>query len=161
MTDTGTVTGTGSTDLSTVDALRAEPVRLARQLGWFVLSGLACSAAQAVIYLVLRRFTGPAPAGLVALVVTTVLNTESHRRLTFPASRARAGRAHLESGLTAAIVYVVSLALLGLVGWLWTDLTPVWEAVVIAAVTGTMGLLRFTVLRDWVFTDRRASRHRS
>lgn len=152
------MTGAPAAEQPTATALRTEPLRLAGQLGRFAGSGLVCSVAQAAIYLALRRFSGPALASLVALVVTTVLNTEAHRRLTFPSSRASAGRAHLESGATAAVVYVVSLSLLPLVGAVWTDLTPTREALVIAGVTGAMGLLRFTVLRDWVFTNRRGRR---
>ncbi len=168
MTRTATGPSTARTDPSAAEPSpvvlageagpRARIVELLRQLGWFIGAGLACSGAQAAIYLVLRRGSSPAVAGLVALVVTTVLNTEAHRRLTFPASRTGAPRAHLEAGSTAAAVYAVSLVALPIVETLGTDLTPVREAIVIASVTGTVGLLRFTVLREWVFANRRRPR---
>lgn len=129
---------------------RRSPV-LVTQLSWFVGAGVVSTLLQDGIYLGLRSLWAPAVASLISLVISTVFNTELHRKWTFAGSRAGVWRAHVEAGIAAAAVYGLSMLLLGVIDGTWTQLTPVGEALVITAVTAGLGLLRFAVLRRWVF----------
>jgi putative flippase GtrA len=90
-------------------------------------------------------------ANLVGAVVSTMLANELHRRLTFHAgSRVPWFAAQVEGGgLTVAGMAATSLALVALSAW--TDATGATvQLLVIGAVTGVVGLIRFAALR-WLF----------
>ncbi|HXV92365.1 MAG TPA: GtrA family protein [Pseudonocardia sp.] len=124
--------------------------RWVRELARFAAVGTASTALQAVLYLLLRSVSGPAGASWVALLVTTLVNTEAHRHLTFRAA-ADVGpwRAHLQAGVTCAVVYVVNLVLTWQVDALRGD--RLLELAALTAVGAATGLLRFAILRHWVF----------
>ncbi len=92
-------------------------------------------------------------------MASTLLANELHRRLTFHASAAVGWqRAQLEGGGLAAIgLAATSLALVVLqavvpdAGWFL-------QVLLVAAVTGGIGLLRFAALRAWVFAAARRAR---
>jgi putative flippase GtrA len=117
----------------------------------FVTVGISSSVVYFALFLALRRF-GPVPANVVAFVVSTALATELHRRVTFHAG-GRVGwfTAQCESGGLALVGLVATSAALtaldGVVGDAW------WaQVLLIAAVTGAIGLVRFAALRLWVFS---------
>src|SRR3954447_9679961 len=117
----------------------------------FVTVGVVSSAVYFALFLALRGL-GPVPANAVAFVVSTVLATEPHRRVTFRAG-GRVGwfTAQCESGGLALVGLLATSAALaaldGVVGDAW------WaQVLLIAAVTGTIGLIRFAALRLWVFS---------
>jgi putative flippase GtrA len=117
----------------------------------FVTVGVVSSAVYFALFLALRGL-GPVPANAVAFVVSTVLATELHRRVTFHAG-GRVGwfTAQCESGGLALVGLLATSAALaaldGAVGDAW------WaQVLLIAAVTGTIGLIRFAALRLWVFS---------
>ncbi|MGY1620037.1 GtrA family protein [Geodermatophilus sp. SYSU D00691] len=117
----------------------------------FVTVGVSSSLVYFALFLALRG-TGALPANAVAFVVSTVLANELHRRVTFHAG-GRVGwlAAQWESGgLAVAGLAATSLALAALDGTLGTA----WwaDVVLIAAVTGAIGLVRFAALRLWVFS---------
>lgn len=117
----------------------------------FVTVGVVTSLVYFGVFRALR-FAGEQPANLVGAVLSSILANELHRRLTFRAGQ-RVGwlAAQVEGGALAVVGLVAtstSLAALdGVVGDTW------WvELLLIAAVTGAVGLVRFVALRLWVFS---------
>ncbi len=117
----------------------------------FVTVGGISSAVYFAVFLTLRGF-GEQPANLVGAVFSSMLANELHRRLTFHAGdRVRWFTAQVEGGGLAVAGLVAtssSLALLdGVLGDAW------WaQLLLIAGVTGAVGLGRFVALRLWVFS---------
>lgn len=128
------------------------------QLTRFAVVGLMSSALYAVAFLTFGSL-GNLAANLIGMVASTLLANELHRRLTFHASAAVGWvRAQLQGGGLAVVGLVAtSLALLALqtaapdAGWLV-------QVLMIAAITGSIGLVRFAALRAWVFTAARRAR---
>jgi putative flippase GtrA len=117
----------------------------------FVTVGVSSSLVYFALFVALRGL-GAVPANVVAFVVSSVLANELHRRVTFHAG-GRVGwfTAQCEAGgLAVAGLLATSLALAaldGIVGKAW------WaQLLLIAAVTGVIGLIRFAALRLWVFS---------
>ncbi|PRY37162.1 putative flippase GtrA [Geodermatophilus tzadiensis] len=120
------------------------------QFSRFVLVGGFSSAVYSVLFVVLRGL-GEVPANLVGAALSSVLANELHRRLTFRAGeRVSWFAAQWEGGaLAVAGMVATSLAL----SWFNASVhepAVVAEVLVIAAVTATIGTLRFLALR-WVF----------
>jgi putative flippase GtrA len=120
----------------------------------FVAVGVLSTAVYFAVFLALSPI-GQQPANLVGAVLSSMLANELHRRLTFHAGE-RVGwlNAQLEGGgLAAAGLLATSAALAVLDGVLgsawWADL------LLIAGVTGAVGLVRFVALRFWVFPGHR------
>ena len=126
------------------------------QVAIFGLIGLLSTAATAVLYALLRSWSPPLVANLIALVMVTLLNTEANRRLTFPGAGTSGRRVHLQGLVVFAMYYTLtSGALLGLHA---VDAHPSrWLEVAVllaASVLGTAG--RFVLMRSWVFASRPA-----
>jgi putative flippase GtrA len=127
------------------------PVALTRQLARFVAVGVASTVAYLALFVLLHPGVGAQAANLLALLVTALLNTAANRRFTFGV-RGRAKRAAhqaqglvvfaLGSGLTSG-----SLALLHASGV--TARTT--ETLVLVSANLFSTLLRFLLLRAWVF----------
>jgi putative flippase GtrA len=119
---------------------------------WYVVAGVSTTLLQGLLFLLLRDPVGSLPANMAATVVTTLVNTEFHRRVTFANSSSSPFRRHLQSALTllfyATYGSVVLLALRALVG------TPsaTMEAAALMAGSTVGGIGRFVLLRWWVFT---------
>ena len=120
---------------------------LSRQLACYVVIGAMSAALQASTYLLVRPFGGLVGASCVALLVSTALNTEGQRRLTFAGTPVGAGRVHLQAGLTAVVVQVLGVTIVTVA----PDLAPAGELLVLGAVGCMIGGLRFVVLRCWIF----------
>ncbi|SFP99361.1 Putative flippase GtrA (transmembrane translocase of bactoprenol-linked glucose) [Geodermatophilus dictyosporus] len=123
------------------------------QFSRFVLVGGFSSAVYGLLFVLLRGL-GEVPANLVGAALSSVLANELHRRLTFRAGE-RVGwfAAQWEGGaLALAGMVATSLAL----SWFNSSVhepAVAAEVLVIAAVTATIGTLRFLALR-WVFRPR-------
>ncbi|MGH3625400.1 MAG: GtrA family protein [Sciscionella sp.] len=50
---------------------------------WYVVAGVSSTLLQGLLFLLLRGPVGSLPANVAATVVTTLVNTEFHRRVTF------------------------------------------------------------------------------
>jgi len=113
------------------------------------------SALYAVAFLTFGSL-GNLVANLIGMVASTLLANELHRRLTFHASAAVGWlRAQLQGGGLAVVGLVAtSYSLLALqaaapdVGWFV-------QVLMIAGITGGIGLMRFVTLKAWVFTAAR------
>ncbi|MEV6522935.1 bifunctional glycosyltransferase family 2/GtrA family protein [Longispora sp. NPDC051575] len=130
----------------------ALPVGLARQLVRFAAVGAASTCAYLALYALLRVGLGAQAANLVALGVTAVANTAANRRLTFGISGMRNAARHQAQGFA---VFLVCLAVTGgaLAGLHAATGTPprAVELGVLVAANLTATVLRFLLLRGWVF----------
>ncbi|MEV5717818.1 bifunctional glycosyltransferase family 2/GtrA family protein [Amycolatopsis mediterranei] len=131
------------------------PPRLVTQLVRFAAIGVSSTLAYLVLFLLLRTVVGAQPANFAALLVTAIGNTALNRRLTFGIrGRAGAGR-HQFEGL---LVFGLGLALTsGSLALLNGSSTPglVLELTVLVLANLAATVLRFLLLRGWVFNPRR------
>jgi putative flippase GtrA len=131
------------------------PAGLLRQLVRFSVIGVASTLAYLVLFLACRAPLGAQGANLVALLVTAVANTAANRRLTFGITgRAKAGRHQLQGlGVFGLGLALTAGALAGL-----HALHPApdrgLELTVLVAANLAATLLRFVLLRGWVFRSR-------
>jgi len=121
--------------------------------------GLASTLAYLVGYLLLRRGMSPQPANGIALLLTAIANTAANRRLTFGV-RGRDGalRHHLQGlGVFAAALTLTSLSLAVLHAVVPSPgrITEL-SVLVLANLAATM--MRFALLRGWVFRVRTTTR---
>jgi putative flippase GtrA len=127
---------------------------LGHHAAWYVVAGVVSTGVQSVLFVVLQPPVGSQLANLVAIGLTTIGNTEFHRRVTFAGRQSEPGKRHLQDFLTflfyAGYGSIVLASLDAVVG------NPsVWmETVVLFAASGVGGVARFVVLRWWVFADR-------
>src|SRR6266511_2739787 len=142
-----------------VPAPAADPRHeLGTHAAWYVVAGVVTTAAQAVLFLLLRDALGSQAANLVALAATTAGNTEFHRRVTFAGRHSHAGKRHLQdllafafyAGYGSAVLAVLDTVVATPSSWAETG------ALLLASLAG--GLVRFAVLRWWVFAARRTAR---
>ncbi|MGH3647294.1 MAG: GtrA family protein [Micromonosporaceae bacterium] len=122
------------------------------QLLRFAAVGAATTVAYLGLYVVLRTGAGAFSANLIAAVATTVLSTALHRRITFgqrPDGTALWQQAQglLLFGLNAALTSGALSSLSALV----PDPGQHAELAVLVVATAVAGLLRFVLLRTWVF----------
>jgi putative flippase GtrA len=136
--------------------LSAPPGSLLRQAVRFGAVGVVSTLAYLLLFMVTRGSLGAQSANLIALLVTAIGNTAANRRFTFGiAGTTRAARHHIEGLIVFAIALGItsgSLALLhGAVG-------EPHRAVEIGVLVGANLLatvVRFVLLRGWVFHPRR------
>jgi putative flippase GtrA len=123
------------------------------QFARFFLVGVVSSVLYALVYVALD-WVGDQPANVAGAVASSMLANELHRRLTFHAGeRVSWFTAQWEGGgLAAAGLVAPALAL----GWFDSvtggDSTAA-DLLVVAVVTGAIGMVRFVALR-WVFGAR-------
>jgi putative flippase GtrA len=133
---------------------RGVPPTLTRQLVRFAAVGVLSTAAYLVLFLLLRPALGSQGANLLALLVTAVANTAANRRITFGVV-GREGRARHQAG--GVTVFVLGLALTsGSLALVHALGRPSRGAELVALVLANLAatLLRFLLLRHWVFRPR-------
>jgi putative flippase GtrA len=128
--------------------------RTTAQLVRFALTGVLATGVQVLLFTSLAS-DGVLLAHLVSWGVSTALANELHRRRTFHAGE-RVGplAAQLEGG---GLALLGLLATTGSLAWLTTALPTAGlatQTLLVLAVTGAVGLLRFVALR-WSFVIRR------
>ncbi len=132
------------------------PAGLAGQVIRFSGVGVASTLAYLVLFMLLRLVTGAQAANLLALLATAVANTAANRRLTFGISGMRGAARHQMQGL---IVFALGLALtsgsLALLGAVAPNAGKLLEVGVLVAANLAATILRFLLLRAWVFRRRR------
>ena len=121
--------------------------------------GAVSTLGHLLLYAALRPATGAQAANALALLVCAVANTAANRRLTF-GLRGRGGALrHQARGL---VVFLLGLALtsgsLAALHHTAPGAAPGTELAVIVAAGLTATLLRFLLLRSWVFAARPSRR---
>ncbi len=130
------------------------PATLTRQLVRFAAIGVVSTVAYLALFVATRPALGAQAANFVALLLTALGNTAANRRLTFGVRGSeRRGRDH------AGGLAVFGLGLLLTSGSLavlhaWTDPGRALELGVLVAANLAATLLRFLLLRRWVFARR-------
>jgi putative flippase GtrA len=130
------------------------PESLARQAIRFGAVGVLSTLAYLLLFM-LARPLGAQPANLVALLLTAVGNTAANRRFTFGVRGTGAAR-HQAQGL---VVFGLGLALtsgsLAALTILVHQPARALELSVLVAANLAATVLRFVLLREWVFAARR------
>jgi putative flippase GtrA len=132
--------------------------RLGGELSRFALVGVASTALYLLLFLALRTVAPPLAANAGALAISAVANTAANRRFTF-GRRGRAGLVthHLQGLVVFGLCLgLTSLALAGL-GTLAPDAPQAIEAGVLVIANAAATLLRYFLLRLWVFGPRGAA----
>jgi len=123
----------------------------ASQFTRFVFVGGVSSGFYALLFLLLSR-VGSQTANLIGVLVSTMVANEMHRRLTFHAGgRVTFLTGQIEGGGLALVGLAASSGALAAFDRLYPDASAWAQLLLLAAVTGTIGLVRFVVLRLWVF----------
>lgn len=132
-------------------SFRSQVIRFA------VVGGLS-TLAYALLFLILRPLVGGQPANFAALLLTAVANTWANRWFTFGVTGRLGAVRHQVQGL---IVFglawcITSGSLLGL-QLTQPHATPLEEILVLTGANLVATVLRFVLLRGWVFRARRAA----
>ena len=143
-------------DLGRAPLTPGVPAGLARQLVRFAAVGVASTVAYLLLYALLRTGLPAQAANLVALLVTAIANTALNRRLTFGIRGA--GRA-VQHQLQGLLIFALGLGLtsggIALLGALDPHPSRAIELAALTLANLVATVLRFLLLRAWVFQTRR------
>ncbi|MGI8334714.1 glycosyltransferase [Actinomadura scrupuli] len=135
------------------------PSGMARQLPSFAVIGVISTVAQLLLYVTLRAVLPPLAANALSLLITTVANTAANRRFTFGVTGpANAFRQQLEGGLTFLLGLALSSGGLALLHLLDPHAGRGIEVAALVIANAVATLVRFLLLRAWVFHPRRLGR---
>ncbi|MGW7402923.1 glycosyltransferase [Streptomyces sp. NPDC054833] len=127
----------------------------ARQLTWFAVIGAVSTLAHLLLFTVLRPAAGQQAANALALLACSIVNTAANRRLTFRLRGRDGALRHQARGLVTFVVGLTltagSLAALHLAA---PTAGHGAELAVLAAAHLAAALLRFLLMRAWVFRAR-------
>ena len=128
------------------------PVGMAPQLIRFAAVGVLSTVAYIALFVLLSEPLGSLAANAVALLLTAVMNTAANRRLTF-GTRGSEGllRHHAEGLAVFALGLAITSVALGSLHALSTEPARWVELVVLILANAGSTLLRFVLLRSWVF----------
>ncbi|WP_199785829.1 GtrA family protein [Streptomyces sp. AA4] len=122
---------------------------------WYLAAGVVTTGLQAVLFLAFRPEIGAQWANLAALAITTVGNTEFHRRVTFADRSGRAGKRHLQDLVTFAFYAGYGSVVLAALDALVETPSAGQQTAALLAASFVGGVVRFAVLRWWVFARTR------
>lgn len=134
-----------------------EPRRslLLHQLVRFGLVGAASTVAYVLLYLLLAGITGAQAANFTALVLTAIANTAANRRVTFGVRGPdRLGTHHGQGLVVFGLAWTLTAGSLWLLHTTTPDAGRGVELAVLVAANLVATLLRFVLLRVWVFRPR-------
>jgi putative flippase GtrA len=127
------------------------------QLCRFALVGGASSLVYALLFAALER-VGSQPANVVALVLSSILANDLHRRLTFHAGQRLSWlSAQVQGGGVSLVSLAATTVALGWLARVDADAGLFLELALVGAVFAVIGGLRFLALR-WLFLIRRPTR---
>ncbi|HJQ02188.1 MAG TPA: bifunctional glycosyltransferase family 2/GtrA family protein [Jatrophihabitans sp.] len=133
------------------------PAGLLRQLVRFSVIGVVSTLAYLALFLACRAPLGAQGANLFALLVTALANTAANRRLTFGISgRAKAGRHQMQGLAVFGLGLALTSGALAALHRLNHAPHRGLELGVLVAANLAATVLRFVLLRGWVFRSRRA-----
>lgn len=121
------------------------------QLLRYALVGGGATALNAVLFLVLRIVLDTFTANITALVLSTAASTEASRRFAFGGARAHRLREWVQDAGTVAFYAGYTSVVLVVLHALVDSPTAGEEAIAVAVASLAGGLLRYAVLRFWVF----------
>lgn len=137
----------------------AAPGSLLHQVVRFGAVGVISTLAYLLLFTALRAGVGAQPANLIALLVTAIGNTAANRRFTFGiAGAGNLTRHHLEGLTVFAIALTITSGSLGLLHVLTPEPHRGVELAVLVAANLLATVVRFVLLRGWVFHPSRARR---
>ncbi len=123
-----------------------------RQLLWFAGIGTVATLVYLAIYTGLRLLMGAQAANALAWLLTAGGNTAANRRLTFGVhGRPGEARAQVEALATFGVGWAITSGSLVALEQLVTQPGYTLELGVLAVSNLVAGLVRFTLLRSWVF----------
>jgi putative flippase GtrA len=139
-------------------ALGGSVPSFAGQVLRFAAIGVASTAAYLLLYLGLRVLVPAQAANALALLTTAIANTAANRRFTF-AIRSRSGAAtHQAQGLVVfGLALGITAASLALLHALSATPAKSVEVAVLVVANLVATIVRFVLLRSWVFRERRSA----
>jgi putative flippase GtrA len=137
---------------------RALPAGMRSQVPSFAVIGVVSTVAQLALYALLRLFLPVVLANVVSYLLAAVANTAANRRFTFGVvGPGRAVRHQLEGGVAFLLGLAVSTAGLVAVHALAPHAPRVAELAALLVLNLCAAVIRFVLLRAWVFHPRRAA----
>ncbi len=134
------------------------PQGMRNQLPSFVVIGVACTLAYLVLYSVLRVMCPAYLANTIALGATAIANTAANRRYTFGVrGSANALRHQVEGGVAFLIGLVLSNGALAALHAASGAPSHGVELCVLIVANAMATLVRFLLMRAWVFNPKRTS----
>ncbi|HEU4675956.1 MAG TPA: bifunctional glycosyltransferase family 2/GtrA family protein [Motilibacteraceae bacterium] len=131
---------------------RSLPPGMAGQLARFAGIGALSTLAYALLFTLLRPVAGPQAANLLALLVTAVANTAANRRVTFGVTGSgSAWRHHLQGMGVFALGLAVTSGALAALHAVVAAPAVLLELTVLVLASALATVLRFVLLRQWVF----------
>jgi putative flippase GtrA len=128
------------------------PGGTARQLGRFVVVGVASTLAYVVLYLLLRQAMSAQAANAVSLLVTAIGNTAVNRRFTFGIrGRAQAARHQLRGLIAFGIGLALTSGALAALSAVTAQPDRATEVAVLVVANLIATVVRFALYRTWVF----------
>ena len=124
----------------------------------FVGIGVASTLAYVVLYLALRSGMGSQAANASALLLTAIGNTAANRRYTFAVRGPAGALRHQAQGFAVfGLALGVTAGSLVLLHALAPSASRALELAVLVVANLAATVLRFVLLRGWVFRDRRSA----
>ena len=151
----------GAADIEVPERVRQAqlPPGLGWQLASFAVVGTLSTLAYVLLYLGMRQVVPALLANFLALGVTAVFNTAANRRFTFGVTGRRDALKHqIEGGIAFVIGLVLSSGAIALLGAANPSAGHSAELGTLVAANALATLLRFLLLRVWVFNPKRAGR---
>jgi putative flippase GtrA len=136
-------------------AVAGVPAGLTGQLLRFAAVGFASTLAYLLLYAVLRTGLGPQWANFVALLVTAIANTAANRAFTFGIRGGGAARDQAQGLIVFLLALGVTSGALASLHRLDPHPARLTELTVLVAANLLATVLRFVLLRQWVFAARR------
>ncbi|MEV6210373.1 glycosyltransferase [Kitasatospora sp. NPDC051914] len=151
----------GAADVQAPERVRQAqlPPGLGWQLASFAVVGTLSTLAYVLLYLGMRQLMPALAANFLALAVTAVFNTAANRRFTFGVTGRRDALKHqIEGGIAFAVGLVLSSGAIALLGAAAPAAGHSAELAALVGANALATLVRFLLLRVWVFNPRRARR---
>jgi putative flippase GtrA len=142
------------------DAPSVSRSTLLHQLLRFAVVGVASTTAYALLFLLLHGPLGAQAANFAALLLTAIANTAANRRLTFGVRGTNAAIRHQGQGLVVfALGWALTSSTLAILHTAVPSAPRGAELAVLVVANLAATLLRFVLLRRWVFRQHEAPAH--